>query len=137
MSNKKLPENATKVEGAELARRGRSDISTAAQIAVDIVAHRAVVNRGVQAIVLPRRTQVGIEHERHDELLSQRVLLGIHAMVGKDLKTIDDNTIGMAQVVKAHMGHRRRSGDIAPATTGELGSLSLSCESDVSISFST
>ena len=29
MSNKKLPENATKTEGAELARRGRGEISTA------------------------------------------------------------------------------------------------------------
>ena len=27
MSNKKLPENATKTEGAELARRGRGEIS--------------------------------------------------------------------------------------------------------------
>ena len=77
--------------------------------------------------MLPRRTQVGIEHKRHDELLSQRVLLGIHAMVGKDLKAVNDNTVGMAQVVKAHMGHRRRSGDIAPATTGELGPLGLGC----------
>ena len=32
MSNKKLPENATKVEGAELARRGRGEISTATAV---------------------------------------------------------------------------------------------------------
>ena len=32
MSNKKLPENATKTEGAELARRGRGDISTATAV---------------------------------------------------------------------------------------------------------
>ena len=70
-----------------------------AQIAINIVAHRAVVNRGIQVIVLPRRAQVGIEHQRNDELLTQRVLLGIHAMVGKNLKAVNDNTIGMAQIV--------------------------------------
>lgn len=32
MSNKKLPENATKTEGAELARRGRGEISTATAV---------------------------------------------------------------------------------------------------------
>ena len=32
MTNKKLPENATKVEGAELARRGRGEISTATAV---------------------------------------------------------------------------------------------------------
>ena len=31
MTNKKLPENATKVEGAELARRGRGEISAAGE----------------------------------------------------------------------------------------------------------
>ena len=32
MSNKKLPENATKTEGAELVRRGRGEISTATAV---------------------------------------------------------------------------------------------------------
>ena len=32
MSNKKLPENATRTEGAELARRGRGEISTATAV---------------------------------------------------------------------------------------------------------
>ena len=32
MSNKKLPENATKTEGPELARRGRGEISTATAV---------------------------------------------------------------------------------------------------------
>ena len=32
MSNKKLPENATKTEGTELARRGRGEISTATAV---------------------------------------------------------------------------------------------------------
>ncbi len=32
MSNKKLPENATKTEGVELARRGRGEISTATAV---------------------------------------------------------------------------------------------------------
>ena len=98
-----------------------------AQIAVDIVAHRAVVNRGVQVIVLPRCTQVGIEHQRHNELLAQRVLLGIHAMVGKNLKPINDNTVGMAQIVIAHVGHRRCGGYFAPSTAGELGAFSPGC----------
>ena len=98
-----------------------------AQIAINIVAHRAVVNRGIQVIVLPRRAQVGIEHQRNDELLTQRVLLGIHAMVGKNLKAVNDNTIGMAQIVIAHMGHRRCGGYFAPSTAGELGAFSLGC----------
>ena len=96
-----------------------------AQIAINIVAHRAIVNRGVQTIVLPRRAQVGIEHQRNDELLTQRVLLGIHAMVGKNLKAVNDNTVGMAKVVIAHMGYRRRSRNFAPTATGELSTLSL------------
>ena len=98
-----------------------------AQIAIDIVAHRAVVNRGVQVIVLPRRAQVGIEHQGHDELLAQRVLFGIHAVVGKDLETVDSNAIGMAQIVIAHVGHRRCGGNLAPATTGKLGAFDLGC----------
>ena len=32
MTNKKLPENATKTEGAELARRGRGEISAATAV---------------------------------------------------------------------------------------------------------
>ena len=96
-----------------------------AQIAINIVAHRAIVNRGVQTIVLPRRAQVGIEHQRNDELLTQRVLLGIHAMVGKNLKAVNDNTVGMAKVVIAHMGYRRRSRNFTPTTTGELSTLNL------------
>ena len=98
-----------------------------AQIAIDIVAHRAVINRGIQVIVLPRRAQVGIEHQGHDKLLPQGVFLGIHAVVGKDLETIDSNAVGMAQVVIAHMGHRRCGGNLAPATTGKLGTLGLGC----------
>ena len=98
-----------------------------AQIAIDIVAHRAVVNRGIQVIVLPRRAQVGIEHQRNDELLTQRVLLGIHAMVGKNLKAVNDNAIGMAQIVIAHVRHRRCGGYFAPSTAGELGAFSLGC----------
>ena len=98
-----------------------------AQIAIDIVAHRAVVNRGVQVIVLPRSAQVGIEHQGHDELLAQRVLLGIHTMVGKNFKPVNDNTVGMAQIVIAHVGHRRCGGYFAPSTAGELGAFSLGC----------
>ena len=98
-----------------------------AQIAIDIVAHRAVINRGIQVIVLPCRAQVGIEHQGHDKLLPQGVLLGIHAVVGKDLETVDSNAVGMAQVVIAHMRHCRCGGNLAPATTGELGALGLGC----------
>ena len=98
-----------------------------AQIAIDIVAHRAVVNRSVQVIVLPRCTQVGIEHQGHDELLAQRILFGIHTVVGKDLETVDSNAVGMAQVVIAHVGHRRCGGYFAPSTAGELGTFSLGC----------
>lgn len=71
--------------------------------------------------MLPRCTQVGIEHQGHDELLAQRVLFGIHAVVGKDLETVDSNAIGMAQIVIAHVGHRRCSGYFAPSTAGEFG----------------
>ena len=98
-----------------------------AQIAIDIVAHRAVVNRSVQVIVLPRCTQVGIEHQGHDELLAQRVLFGIHAVVGKDLETVDSNAVSMAQIVIAHVGNRRCGGYFAPSTAGELGAFSLGC----------
>ena len=98
-----------------------------AQISVDIVTHRAVINRGIQVVVLPRRAQVSIKHQGHDELLAQRVLLGIHTVVGKDLETVDSNAVGMAQVVMTHMGHRRCSGYFAPSTAGELGAFSLGC----------
>ena len=70
-----------------------------AQIAIDIVAHRAVVNRGVQVIVLSRCTQVSIEYQGHDEFLAQRVLFGIHAVVSKNLKTFNGDAVGMAQIV--------------------------------------
>ena len=98
-----------------------------AQIAIDIVAHRAVVNRGVQVIVLSRCTQVSIEHQGHDEFLAQRVLFGIHAVVSKNLKTFNGDAVGMAQIVIVHVGHRRCGGYFAPSTAGELGAFSLGC----------
>ena len=98
-----------------------------AQIAIDIVAHRAVVNRGVQVIVLSRCTQVSIEYQGHDEFLAQRVLFGIHAVVSKNLKTFNGDAVGMAQIVIVHVGHRRCGGYFAPSTAGELGAFSLGC----------
>ena len=91
------------------------------------MAHRAVINRGVQIIALPRHPQVGIKYQGRNELLTQRVFLGIHAVISKDLKAVDSNAVGMAQIVIAHVGNRRRGGDIAPATAGQFGPFDLGC----------
>lgn len=48
-------------------------------------------------------------------------------MVGKNLKAVNDNTIGMAQIVIAHVRHRRCGGYFAPSTAGELSTFSLGC----------
>ena len=54
MSNKKLPENATKTEGAELARRGRGEISTATAVPhvnYDDLRHAGVYAKRRQSVV--------------------------------------------------------------------------------------
>ena len=54
MSNKKLPENATKTEGAELARRGRGEISTATavpHVSYDDLRHAGVYAKRRQSVV--------------------------------------------------------------------------------------
>lgn len=65
MSNKKLPENATKTEGAELARRGRGEISTATavpHVSYDDLRHAdRIVIDGLEVlptmVCIPRRTR--------------------------------------------------------------------------------
>ena len=66
MTNKKLPENATKTEGAELARRGRGEISTATavpHVSYDDLRHAALLSTVSRFLpttaCIPRRTPWG------------------------------------------------------------------------------
>ena len=73
MSNKKLPENATKTEGAELARRGRGEISTATavpHVSYDDLRHAdRITVEGLEVFanhgVYPEENALGIMHAQN------------------------------------------------------------------------
>ena len=65
--------------------------------------------------------QVGVEHQRNDKFLPQGIFLGVHAVIGKNLKTVNQNAIGMRNLIGGRAndrGSRRR--DIRAVTARKL-----------------
>ena len=55
--------------------------------------------------------QIGVEHQRNDKFLPQGIFLGVHAVIGKNLKTVNQNAIGTRNLIGGRTndrGSRRR-----------------------------